>query len=342
VRIDTVLLAEARTANDDSRLVPWWSFTKTLLAAAALTLVSQRKLQLDAPLEGASYTLRHLLQHTTGLRDYGAVPDYHAAVAAAEEPWSREELLRRAKADALLFAPGTAWAYSNIGYLYVRELVEGAVDADLQTALNTLVVRPLGITGAFVASTREDWDRTLWGGARGYHPGWVYHGLVVGSPSAAATLLHRLLFSDAMPPALRAEMLTPLLIGGAFQGRPAVAPGYGLGLMIDTASPLGRVVGHTDQGPGSTWCVYSMMDLREPRTLAAFVPEDRYETQGLLEEHMQEVISSSRDVDSPSRPVQRPCKEYRKTAPRAGSDASPTEAQSSRSRTPSPKHQIVD
>jgi phage baseplate assembly protein gpV len=42
--------------------VPWWSFTKTVLAAAALVLVDAGRLTLDAPLAGRRYTLCQLLQ----------------------------------------------------------------------------------------------------------------------------------------------------------------------------------------------------------------------------------------------------------------------------------------
>ena len=37
--------------------VPWWSFTKTVLAAAALVLVDAGRLTLDTPLAGQRYTL---------------------------------------------------------------------------------------------------------------------------------------------------------------------------------------------------------------------------------------------------------------------------------------------
>ena len=36
--------------------VPWWSFTKTALAAAALVLVDAGRLTLDTPLAGQRYT----------------------------------------------------------------------------------------------------------------------------------------------------------------------------------------------------------------------------------------------------------------------------------------------
>ncbi len=51
--------------------VPWWSLTKTALAAAALALVAGGALALDRPLPGKPFTLRQLLQHTAGVPDYG-------------------------------------------------------------------------------------------------------------------------------------------------------------------------------------------------------------------------------------------------------------------------------
>jgi CubicO group peptidase (beta-lactamase class C family) len=54
--------------------VAWWSFSKTVIAAAALVLLDHGKLELDGPVPRAPYTLRHLLQHTSGLPDYGSDP----------------------------------------------------------------------------------------------------------------------------------------------------------------------------------------------------------------------------------------------------------------------------
>jgi D-alanyl-D-alanine carboxypeptidase len=233
---DRIVTGEAERPSRDEPLVPWWSFTKTVLAGAALVLVDQQRVALDQPVGRGHYSLRHLLQHTSGLPDYGGIRDYHDAVAADENPWTREELLRRAKAEDVLFRAGTSWRYSNIGYLFVREMIEHAVDRDLGDALRVLLFEPLGIEDVFLATSREDMHRTLWGGERSYHPGWVYHGLLVGAPSAASSLLHRILFGDLLSAPTKAEMLIPRSVGGPFPDRPAVAPGYGLGVMIDPVS----------------------------------------------------------------------------------------------------------
>jgi CubicO group peptidase (beta-lactamase class C family) len=281
-----IVSGEAGRHPRDEPVVPWWSFTKTALAATALVLVDRGRLSLDEPVGSFNYTLRHLLQHTSGLPDYGWIREYHDAVTADRDPWTREELLRRAKADALRFAPGTSWSYSNIGYLFVREMIEQSAGCDLEEALRVLLFEPLEIENVFVATNREEMRRTLWGRKGRYHPGWVYHGLLAGPPSAAASLLHRLLLGDLLSAPLKAEMLIPRSVGVPLPDHPAVEPSYGLGVMIDPGGPCGRVVGHTGQGPGSTCAVYSLLDLPTPRTLAAFVDDDSHQTPGMLEAHI--------------------------------------------------------
>ena len=82
--IENGTLAEATNAR---AVVPWWSFTKTVIAAAALVLVQKKRLALDRPLADRRYSLRQLLQHRAGLTDYGELAAYHQAVAAGDEPW---------------------------------------------------------------------------------------------------------------------------------------------------------------------------------------------------------------------------------------------------------------
>ncbi len=278
-----IVHGEAKEVPEDAPLVPWWSFTKAALAGAALTLVARGILDLDSAIAGAPYSLRQLLQHRAGLPDYGALRAYHEAVERGETPWPRDELLQLARADRLLFAPGTSFSYSNIGYLFVREIIEQASGLNLADAFRALLFAPLGIDGVFLGSSRSDWQRTLWGDARGYDPGWVYHGLLIGSPSAAASLLHRLLHGPHLPVALKEEMLAPVSVGGPFPGRPFMRPSYGLGLMLDPENRLGRVAGHTGGGPGSVCAVYSFLDVPEPRTFAAFAASEDDEAAGMVE-----------------------------------------------------------
>jgi len=249
-------------------------------------LADRRQLDLDAPLEGAPYTLRHLLQHTSGVPDYGPDPDYSRAVSAGDRPWSVDELLRREHASSLLFAPGTRFLYSNIGYLFVRQIIERAADADLTGALRRLVFDPLGIEGVFVASTVEEFDSIVWGNAQRYDPRWVYHGCVVGSLSQAASWLHRLLHGDLLAPATRDAMLTSRSYDAE-----AHAPddtGYGLGLMTEPAHPGERLAGHAGGGPGSTIVVFSA--LNGQRTLAASVGTSEPGTFQKLLDHLRTLI----------------------------------------------------
>ncbi|SEN32300.1 Beta-lactamase [Pseudomonas sp. ok272] len=75
--------------------VPGWSFTKTVLAATALTLVRDGRVGLDDPVPEGPFTLRQLLRHEAGLADYHALAPYHEAVANGEAAWPVDELLRR-------------------------------------------------------------------------------------------------------------------------------------------------------------------------------------------------------------------------------------------------------
>ena len=259
--------------------VPWWSFTKTVLAATALTLVRDGALVLDQPVDGAPYTLRQLLQHTAGIANYGDLRDYHAAVRRNDDPWSVAELLQRTRAGELRYPPGNGWRYSNIGYLQVRQLIERTANTTLDVAVERAVLEPLGVQEVRLARERADLSDVEMGEAAGYHPGWVYHGLLVGPLHAAALLLDRLLGGSLLPAELLHQMRSAHLVGPVIPGRPWRRHGYGLGLMVETAGIDGPQ-GHTGGGPGSTVAVYRRERGSYPVTVAAFAFGD---DQGLVE-----------------------------------------------------------
>ncbi|MFN4311518.1 MAG: serine hydrolase domain-containing protein [Ferrovibrio sp.] len=266
--MNMILVGNTASASDGP-VVPWWSFTKTVLAAAVLALVRDGILHLDDSLPDAPYTLRHLLQHRSGLPDYGGLPEYHAAVERGEEPWPLAELLARCDAGRLRYTPGEGWGYSNIGYWHLGQTVAHAFGEPLGRALDLLVFGPLGIEGVHLAQTRADL-KGLPGLVAGYHPGWVYHGLLVGPLAAAARLLHGLLASGFLPPGLLRAMRHPYRLGGPVSDRPWLAPGYGLGLMCGEAATGLHVEGHSGGGPGSVVAVYHRP--AEGVTAAGFSP----------------------------------------------------------------------
>lgn len=235
-------------------LVPWWSFSKTLIAVLALRLAEEGRLNLDAVLEGKPYTARQLLQHRAGVPDYGGMPAYHAAVARAAE---------------FLFAPDAGWEYSNVGYLILRRHLEAITGEDLGALLQTAALAPLGLT-ARLAYTRADMAATIFGRGRSYHPGWVYHGCIIGPVWEAARALHAIMTGAVLTPSARAQLVDACVLTVDTSGRPWRAPGYGLGIMIDRE--LG-ILGHTAGGPGSVGAVYHAV--AAVRTAAVFSDEAR-------------------------------------------------------------------
>lgn len=236
--------------------VPWWSFTKTVLAATALTLVRDGLLSLDARLPGRAFTLRQLLRHEAGLADYGELPEYHAAVANHEPAWSSEEMMRRLDGYQLRYNPGAGWRYSNVGYMLVARLIERTMGLPLEEAVMRQVLTPLGISTVRFAAGRAYLHEEHLSSSLNYDPAWVYHGLLIGPISRAALLLDRLLAGELLSANLLQDMQATRVLGGPIVGRPWVSPGYALGLMQSPTEGGMILAGHTGCGPGSVVAVY--------------------------------------------------------------------------------------
>jgi CubicO group peptidase (beta-lactamase class C family) len=247
--------------------VPWWSFTKTVLCVAALRLVEKGSLTLDEALAGEPFSLRQLLRHEAGLPDYGVIARYHDDVAAGKAPWPVGRLLAATQASRLRYEPGNGWAYSNIGYLKVAQLIEQLSGQRLSGALAELVFEPAGMKTARLALTPGDLVDVQMGNATGYHPGWVYHGLVVGTVADAAHLLWLLAAGHLLKATTYAEMMNSRALP---EHRSAIHPdpAYGLGLMLRAERPNDHPLGHNGEGPGSRIAVWG----KSYRTAAVWTP----------------------------------------------------------------------
>lgn len=249
-------------ANSHPQLrVPWWSFGKTLIAAAVL---SESELDLDRPeIEGLS--LRHLLGNRSGLADYGPVKAYHEAVARRDAPWSFEEV--RIQANGLLpsWPPGSDWSYSNIGYGMVVRWLEARHERDLGEILRRGVLAPAPDAHPDLALSPADLVGVEMGADEGYHPGWVYHRLLTGPLSAAGLALDGLMEGRLLP---RGSLNKPADIWPLpLHNRPPWGhAAYGLGVMAPDLASGQQVIGHTGGGPDSQIAVY----WRPGRTVVTF------------------------------------------------------------------------
>jgi D-alanyl-D-alanine carboxypeptidase len=214
--------------------------------------------------------------HRAGVPNYGALVPYHEAVQRGDKPWEIGQLLERVAADRLDFDPGHGWRYSNVGYLFVRQFIEEAVGWDIGIALRSLVFDGLGLESVRIATSPEDLAKTAWGNRAAYDPGWVYHGLLIGTPGDAVRFLHSLMSGDVLPRELLSEMTRRHPIGEQpLRGRPWETTGYGLGLMIGRMQSAGVAIGHSGGGPGSVGAVYHFGDRPTPCTVAAFATGDQ-------------------------------------------------------------------
>ncbi|HSF84722.1 MAG TPA: serine hydrolase domain-containing protein [Acidimicrobiia bacterium] len=141
------------------------SITKTWTATTIMQLAEEGVLSLDDPVcewlpeipnVDRSITLRQLLNHTSGVHDYIDHPDYWKS-AVWDEPdrsWTPGETLATYLLEPY-FAPGTAWHYSNSGYVLLRMIIMEATGSDIATVYRNRFFDPLGLDGTFVIPGEE-------------------------------------------------------------------------------------------------------------------------------------------------------------------------------------------
>jgi CubicO group peptidase (beta-lactamase class C family) len=165
---------EHEVPNTPDTIFEAGSVSKQFTAAAVLLLAREGKLSLDDPVRkdipevpdyGAPLTIRHMLNHSSGLRDWGSV----ASIAG----WPRTrrvhthahvlEIISRQR--ALNFPTGTRYSYSNSGYNLAAVLVERVSGVPFAEFTATRIFKPLGMTRT---SWRDDHRRIVKGRAVAY------------------------------------------------------------------------------------------------------------------------------------------------------------------------------
>ncbi|MFF3624437.1 serine hydrolase domain-containing protein [Streptomyces sp. NPDC002467] len=131
------------------------SIAKAFSGAVALRLVDEGRLSLDdtigelLPAQPAAWhavTLRQLLQHTSGLPDYSADPEFLRILQAdPRHVFDPRKLLDFVAGDPLLFRPGALYEYSNSDNIAVALMAEAVTGRRYEELLRELVYRPVGL-----------------------------------------------------------------------------------------------------------------------------------------------------------------------------------------------------
>lgn len=129
------------------------SMSKQFTAGSVALASLQGKLTLDddirrwfpeLPDYGRTITVRHLVHHISGLRDYLTLMGL--ADMPLARPWEVREVLDLvARQRGLNFDPGSEYTYSNTGYLLLSELVRRATGKSLREYAREEVFGPLGM-----------------------------------------------------------------------------------------------------------------------------------------------------------------------------------------------------
>jgi len=159
----------AATPETDYRLA---SVSKQFTAMAVMLLARDGKLRYDQPvrdflpeLPGAAQpvTVRHLLNHTSGLVDYeDLVPESRAAQLD-----DRDVVGLLAAKDSVYFPAGTQYRYSNSGYVLLGLIVARVSGLSFPEFLRTRIFQPLGMSATVAHVEGSD---TVSRRAYGYSP----------------------------------------------------------------------------------------------------------------------------------------------------------------------------
>jgi len=154
-------------AVDGATSYNWASITKTMTAIAILQLRDRGKLSLDDPAVryvpelrqvhddfGAvdAITIREMLTHSAGFRNPTWPWDCDDA---SNCDWQPFEPTQWAQINAMLpythiaFRPGSRWSYSNLGYVFLGQIIQRLTGDDFEVYLDKNILKPLGMTESY-------------------------------------------------------------------------------------------------------------------------------------------------------------------------------------------------
>ena len=134
------------------------SMGKEFTATAVMMLVEEGKVALDdkitkyfpdSPATWNDITIRRLLTHTSGIKNYSE-HDINFRL-----DYSEDDLLKKAQSFPLDFTPGDKWSYSNTGYVVLGILIHKVTGEFYGDFLQERIFAPLGMTSTRIMSEAD-------------------------------------------------------------------------------------------------------------------------------------------------------------------------------------------
>ena len=245
------------------------SAAKQFAAASVVLLARDGKLSLDDPIRrwvpelppsADPVTLRQLLHHTSGLRDYTDLLSL-AGARSADVTTDREAIEMLSRQKGVDFAAGSQYRYSNTGFFLLSVVVQRASGKPLRDFAGERIFRPLRMRSTqYMNDHRQVVPRRATGYAARREGGfvvamsdWEQNG--DGGLNTTVLDLARWDHNFEDPVVGGPEMLAELLRPGVAGGKPI---DYALGLRVDTDRGIRRV------HHGGSWVGYRAEFLRYP------------------------------------------------------------------------------
>ena len=277
------VIAIASGLSDTARRIPMrpedrmlqGSVGKTYVAAVAMQLVAEGRLDLNARIatylgdepwfarlpNGASATVRQVMNHTSGLVRYEFQPE--ATAVLRREPykvWTPAERLSYILGTAPPFAAGEGWEYSDTNYIILGMIIERITGRPFYDEATRRVLGPHRLTET-VPSDRPEipglvtgyagprnelggYDASIVNGRMAINPQFEWTGGGMASTTADLARWAAILYEGRAFP----DSLLPVMLD-AVPARLGQNVRYGLGVIVRT-TPLGPAHGHSGFFPG--------------------------------------------------------------------------------------------
>jgi CubicO group peptidase (beta-lactamase class C family) len=161
-----------------------FSVTKTFTVLAILQLAQEKKIDIEQPINNylpefpysSNITIRQLLTHSAGIPN--PIPLSWIHLTSEHKSFDRNEFFKNifTKHNKTKSGPNEKYAYSNLGYIILGQLIEKVSGITYEQYINANIIKRLGLTSDELGFEIQDINRH----AKGYHKKMNFFNLIIG------------------------------------------------------------------------------------------------------------------------------------------------------------------